>query len=375
MTKPAPRPTPKTGSTGATDPLSADVVGAALHSSESITALRLVGTEHDLALPPRNVLRIGTGAVDVRVPVLGTERPVSREHAELTRQGSDDGTWLQVVDLESTNGTFFEGARERDFAVKAGQRFSVATTELLVMDKSLARLRRVLEGFFGPTEHQLLDDNLTLLVEQDAILLLGGRGSERGHLAHAIHECSRRRRHPFREVRKPAGEPESLLADVEAAAHGTVFVSLDNLGARAGLSPLIKALFDPKYGVRPILAARDLAQVCAALSVTATRFRTLTVPPVRNRPHDVPALLDFMLAEWGSPHRVVELKPDRLAAMCEFEWPRNRAELRETAERLGALLAHRGNLSAAAKAIRQDYESFRRALARVGAITVQYRDE
>ena len=375
MTKPAPLPTPKTGSTGATDPLSADVVGAALHSSESITSLRVVGTEHELALPAKNVFRIGTGAVDVRVPVLGAQRPVSREHAELTRQGSDDGTWLQVVDLGSLNGTFFEGGRERDFAVKAGQRFSVASTELLVMDKSLAQLRRVLEGFFGATEHQLLDDHLTLLVEHDAILLLGDRGSERGHLAHAIHECSRRRRHPFREVRKPSGDPEALVADFRAAAHGTMFVSLDNLGGKAGVGPLIKLLFDPTYAVRPIIAARDLAQVCAALNVTATRFRPLTLPPVRERPGDIPALLDAMLAEWGSPHRVVELKPDRLAAMCDFEWPRNRAELRETAQRVGALLAHRGNLSAAAKAIHQDYESFRRALARVGAITVQHRDE
>lgn len=368
-------PTPPPGSTAATDPVSADVIGAALHASESIVSIRVVGTEHTLPLPPKNVFRIGTGAVDVRVPVLGDQRPVSRAHAELTRQGSEEGTWLQVVDLKSLNGTFFRGARERDFAVSAGQRFSVATTELLVMDQSLTRLRRALEGFISCTDHQLLDDTLTLLAEHDAIMLLGERGSERGHLAQAIHECSRRRGHPFREVKQPAAERAALLPDFKAAAHGTVFVSLDNLGGRAGLAALIKLMFDPKYAVRPIVAARDLAQVCAALNVDATRFRPLTVPPICKRPGDVPALLDSMLAELGSPHRVRELMPDRVQAMSEFNWPRNRAELRETAERLAALLAHRGNRSAAAKSINQDIESFRRALIRVGAISVQHRDE
>ena len=375
MRKPAPPPTPPLAALAPTDPVSADVIGASLHASESIKAFRVVGTKHSLALPPKNVFRIGTGAVDVRVPVLGAQRPVSREHAELTRQGSHEGTWLQVVDLNSTNGTFFRGARERDFAITAGQRFSLATTELLVMDQPLIRLRRVLEGFFGASEHQLLDDHLTLLAEHEAIMLLGDRGSERGHLAHAIHECSRRRGHPFRELKTTARDRESLLPDFKAAAHGTMFVSLDNLGGKAGISRLIELLFDPTYAVRPIIAARDLTQVCAALNVTATRFRPVTVPPVGRRPRDIPALLDMMLEEWGSPHRVAELRPDRLEAMCAFDWPRNRAELRETAQRLGALLAHGGNRSAAAKAINQDIESFRRALARVGAIEVQHRGE
>lgn len=364
MRKPATTPTPPPAQVAATDPLSADAIGAALHASESIKALRVVGTEHSLPLPAKNVLRIGTGAVDVRVPVLGDQRPVSREHAELTRQGSDEGTWLQVVDLQSTNGTFFRGARERDFAVSAGQRFSLATTELLVMDESPVRLRLVLEQFFGFTAHQTVDNLLTLLLEHDAILLLGDRGSERGHLAHAIRQCSRRRGHPFRELKRATGDRASLLPEFRDAASGTVFASLDNLGGKAGLATLTDLMFDPTYAVRPIIAARDLTQVCSALSVAATRFRAIAVPPVRTRARDIPALLDLMLEEWKSPHRVAQLRPDRLEAMCEFEWLRNRAELRETAERLAALIAHGGNHSAAAKSINQDVESFRRALAR-----------
>ncbi len=377
--KPPAAPPP---ATGPTDPEGAEKIGVTLHAAESILSLRVVGTEHDLRLPPKNVFVVGTGDVDVRVPVLGDQRMVSRRHAELTRQGSDDGTWLQVVDLASTHGTYFTKGRERDFPVRAGERFRLADTDLLVMDRSLTRLRDVLGGFFGFTQHQLLDDHLALLRENDLgqgdpILLLGDVGSERGHLADAIHRHSRRRDLPFREVKAPAADRATLMPDFEAATHGTLYVSLDNLGSRTPLAPLINLLFDRAYDVRPIITARDLPQVCGALNVAATRFKVLTVPPVCARPEDIPALLDMMLAEWGSPHRVAELPPERLAAMCAFGWPQNRADLRATARRLGALLAHPKNLSAAARSIgtAASAESFRVALARVGAIVVQPRDD
>lgn len=356
-------------------PVSVDATSAplaALRASEPITSLRVVGTRHDFLLPASEVFRIGAGAVDIQLPVLDAERPISFAHAELSRRGVA-GTWLQVVDLNSRNGTLFRGARETDFAVSAGQRFSLATTELLVMDAVLARLRRVLESFLSYTDHTRVDDALALLVEHEAILLLAPRGSECGRLARAIHACSRRRDHPFVELAQPARPRAALLPEFQAASRGTVFASLDDAGSCARLAALVGLLFDPVYAVRPIVAARDLARFATALHLDANRFRSLTMSPLRARPGDIPALLDAMLAEMGSPHRISELPPARLRAMSAHDWPGNRAELRETAERLAALLAHGGNRSAAARSIGHDLESFRRALVRVGALAVRRR--
>jgi len=365
--------------TGPTDPEGAEKIGVTLHAAESILSLRVVGTEHELRLPPKNVFVLGTGDVDVRVPVLGAARMVSRRHAELTRQGSGDGTWLQVVDLGSTHGTYFKKGRERDFPVRAGERFRVANTELLVMDRSLTHLRETLGGFFGFGQHPLLDDHLALLRDNDLgqnepLILLGDVGSERGHLAQALHRYSGRRSLPFRVLANPAADRNGLVPEFQAAAHGTLFVSLDNRGSRTPLAPLIKLLFDRTYDVRPIIAARTLPQVCGALNVASTRFKSLTVPPVCERRDDIPALFDMLLAEEGSPHRVTELPTDRLAAMCAFDWPQNRADLRATARRLSGLLAHPTSLTAAAKAVGMNDDSFRVGLARVGAIVVQRRE-
>jgi hypothetical protein len=368
----APSP-PTGGSDSSTESLPPDAAGAPMHSSDAIISLRVAGTSHEFVLPFSRSFRLGTGAeVEVRIPAAVAARKVSREHARLTRAGSSDATWLRVVDLGSTNGTSFNGVRQTDFAVSAGQRFKVATTELIVMDKVLVGLRRALGTFFGFDQHERLDDYLTLL-HVEPLVLLGDRGAERGHLADALHRGSSRRHRRFVEIDDPEQGRGALTALVEKAAGGTVFVSLDRLRQHASLAPLIGLVFNRQYDVHPTFAARSLKEARTVLNASADLFRPVTIPAIKERKEDIPALLDTMLEEQGSPHRVAELGSDRVAAMREYAWPRNRVELRETAARIAPLLAHGGNLSAAAAAIEQDYETYRRALARVGAIAVRHR--
>ncbi len=357
-----------------TESLPPDAAGAPMHSSDAIFALRVVGTAHEIALPFARSFRIGSGAgVEVRLPAEVAARKVSREHARLTREGAGDATWLRVKDLGSTNGTSFQGVRQADFAVSAGQRFKLATTELMVMDKVLVALRRALGGFVGCGEHQRLDDYITLL-HQEPLVLIGDRGSERGHLAEALHRGARRRHRRFVEIQDPEQSRAALTTLVEKAAGGTVFVSLDRLRPSAALAPLVALLLNRAHDVHPILAARTLKEARAVLSTAADLFRPLVIPAIGERSADVPAILDQMLQEQGSPHHVAELGADRLEAMRAYDWPRNRVELRETAIRLAPLLVHGGNLSAAAAAIDQDYETYRRALARVGAVAIRRRE-
>lgn len=347
-----------------------------LHSAQSIVGLQVCGTSRLLPLPAKNVMRLGRGDVEIPIPDDVVDRDlITREHAQLTRQGTDNGTWLHVVDLGSRYGTYFGKGREREFFVKAGQRFRVANTELMVMDRLLTELRRELGGFFGYAAHVVLDEHTQTLGSDVPVLLVGDRGTERGHLAQVIHHNSQRRGNCFEEVQVPTASREELTPIFRKADRGTVYVSLDQIGPRAGLSRLVELMFDGTYDVRPIIAARDHRVVCDALSTVMPRFSSVTVPPVNTHREDVPAILDTMLKERGSPHRTTELAADRRAAMCNYEWPRNRTELRETAERIAALLAHDGNMVAAAASIKQNYEWFRRSLGKVGAIEVKRRGE
>lgn len=379
MTKSPPRtppPPPPHAPTGPTDPSGSDRIVVPLHSAQSIVGLQICGTARFLPLPAKNVMRLGRGDVEIPIPDDVVDRDlITREHAQLTRQGTDNGTWLHVVDLGSRYGTFFGKGREREFFVKAGQRFRVANTELMVMDRLLTELRRELGGFFGYAAHDVLDEHTPTLGADVPVLLVGDRGTERGHLARAIHHNSQRRGNGFEEVKVPTASREALTPIFRKADRGTVYVSLDQIGPRTGLSRLVELMFDGTYDVRPIIAARDHRVVCDALSTVMPRFSSVTVPPVSTHREDVPAILDAMLKERGSPHRTAELAADRRAAMCNYEWPRNRTELRETAERIAALLAHGGNKVAAAASLKQDPEWFRRSLAKVGAIEVKRRGE
>jgi hypothetical protein len=339
-----------------------------LHGSESIVSLLMVGTGIELKLPPKNTFRAGRGStVDIQIPDVSGLPLVSREHVEFTRQGTADGTWLQVVDLGSTHGTSFKHGRERDFAVRAGERFRVADVELLVLDKALVRLRRTLGGFFGYSNHAAIDEHLSLGADDDPVVLIGPRGSERGHLALAIHQSSRRRSKHCANIDEPRGDKLTHLPTIEAAKHGTVFVSLDKVGPRSGIGPLVSLLFDPAYNVRPILAARDITAVTDALAQARSCLRQVTLPPVSEWRADVPALIDVMMEDdFGSPHRVAELARDRVAALAAHTWKENRVEVRRAARRLDAYLRHGRNMTAAANSIDEDYETYRKGLKQVG---------
>lgn len=376
MTKHLRPPVPPKAPTGPTAPDKEGRLEVPLHASESIVSLLVVGTGEELKLPPKNVFRAGRGSgVDVRIPDISGRALVSREHVEITRQGSEDGTWLQIVDLGSMHGTSFQKGRERDFPARAGERFRIADVELMPLDKPLQRLRHALGGFFGYSNHRVIDDHLVVLgTSEEPIVLIGPRGSERGHLAKAIHDNSRRRGKNFVVVKKAKADRPTLHPDFEAAKHGTLFVSLDGLGPRAAIGPLVSLMFDPDetYDVRPIIAARDVTVVSDAFAHVKSCLRHVTLPSVAAFRADVPALIDTMLEELASPHRVAELARDRVAALAAYDWNPaapavpNRADVRLAARRLHAYLEHGRNMTAAASWLKEDYETYRKGLKRVG---------
>lgn len=209
-----------------------------------------------------------------------------------------------------------------------------------------------------------------------AVLLRGENGTGKGVLARAIHARSKRSRRTFVTVHCPSlsaelleselfghargaftGAVEATEGKVAAAEGGTLF--LDEIGdLPLALQPkLLRFLQEKTYervgetrtrtGDVRILAAtnRDLEA-----DVAAGRFREdvlyrlnvieITLPPLRERRRDLPALADHLLKFFArqSGKGARRFSPEASAAIARHSWPGNLRELRNAIER-GVILA------------------------------------
>ncbi len=203
------------------------------------------------------------------------------------------------------------------------------------------------------------------------VLVLGESGTGKEVLARALHRESPRAAAPFVAV-SCAALTESLLESelfgyekgaftgaaartrgkIECADRGTLF--LDEIGdvtpkLQMDLLRVLESRQLFRVGgtaamnvdIRVIAATnRDLEE-----AVKAGRFRedlfyrlnvvTLRLPPLRERPSDVPLLVPVLLArlcaEMGRP--VPTVAPDAMQALCSHAWPGNVRELRNVLER------------------------------------------
>ena len=204
------------------------------------------------------------------------------------------------------------------------------------------------------------------------VLILGPSGSGKGVLAQAIHDASGRAPGPFVAVNVSALAPTLFEAELfgaeahaftdaealrrghlERAAGGSLL--LDEIGAlgleqQAGLLRVLDAsAFHRVGGDEPVpMRARILAATSADLPalVAAGQFRAdlfhrlsvyaLHVPPLAERPEDLPELARALLA--ASAERLAlrpcELSDDALDAMRQHRWPGNVRELDNALVRL-----------------------------------------
>jgi len=293
------------------------------------------------------------------------DRLASRVHAEIELR--DDGAW--VKDLGSKNGTFVNGVRVSLAQVPAGGTITIGNTRLTV---DVERERRAV----WPTERfgtlvgrsakmRELFLRLSRVASADAPVLINGEtGTGKEVVARAIHEASKRSKRPFVVVdcgALPANLLESELfghakgaftgavathlGAVEVAAEGTIF--LDEIGElplemqpkllRALESNTFRRVGETEH--RPIRARfvaathRNLAAMVNAGTFREDLYYRLAVLPVhipalRERPEDIPLLVEEMLKRRGSPSLGVPV--DELITRA---WVGNVRELRSFIER------------------------------------------
>jgi two-component system response regulator AtoC len=199
------------------------------------------------------------------------------------------------------------------------------------------------------------------------ILITGERGTGKRLLARRIHAASRRTgscveaggTEPGDSVlevelfgggRNTSATTSRAIGLLELAAHGTLFVpNVDTLPLKvqAKLSRAFEHGSFLRVGgtQRVDVSARLIASTSAEDLHTAAAERfsdallmyvgaiTLTLPPLRDRPGDVPLLAHHFLRALGG-EATPQLSSDAIGRLQEYEWPGNVRELRNLMERL-----------------------------------------
>jgi DNA-binding NtrC family response regulator len=321
------------------------------------------GKRYDLGLS----LRIGK-ATDNDVVI---DHPtVSRNHLVVRRQGDQ----FLVQDLDSTNGTFIDGAQIKEGFLRAGALLEVGDIQLRFqplfksLEVSPATDRRLgdLVGASVPMR-QIFALIQRIAPTDSTLLLVGETGSGKGAAARTIHKLSPRATGPFvifdcasvsenlieselfgHEKGAFTGAVAQRVGSLERADGGTLFLDeIDDLPL--DLQPkLLRALEDRefrrlgqsgathKFDTRVVAASKkDLwAQTQAGRFREDLYFRlsvfTVTLPSLRDRKEDIPLLVDAM-AQGPLWNRLSQKQHDQFE---HHTWPGNVRELRNAVERL-----------------------------------------
>jgi len=213
---------------------------------------------------------------------------------------------------------------------------------------------------------------LSRVAPTDATVLVGGEsGTGKELVARAIHRNSPRTSRPFVAI-NCAAIPEGLLESelfgyergaftgaqrqkkgrLEMADGGVVF--LDEIGEMAPslqvklLRVLQEREFERLGGARPISV--DIRLIAAtnkdlADAVKAGTFRedlyyrlnvvSVVVPPLRERPEDVPILAEYFVSKFAVKCKVKakKISPEAMSGLMNYDWPGNVRELENAIER------------------------------------------
>lgn len=253
--------------------------------------------------------------------------------------------------------------------------------ELVRLKREVAILR-ARDAAEVANQSALLQPSFDRLIELAArnddapVLILGETGTGKGFVARHIHDRSRRSAQPFVEINCASlnstffesevfGHERGAFTDarqakrglVEVAANGSVF--LDEIGELAlEVQPkLLKVIEEQRFRrLGGTTELRSAARVICATNqpmqtlVSEKRFRadlfyrlqvlTITMPPLRERPQELPQLIAHFMP------RGATLTADAERALAAYAWPGNIRELKNTLWR-ASILAEGRAISAA----------------------------
>jgi two-component system, NtrC family, response regulator GlrR len=311
---------------------------------------------------------------------------VSRFHCEV----AVDGDHVSIKDLGSRNGTFVDGVSIVHAHLKTGSRIAIGSSELeFGLGREPLRIEISKSARFGAlvgesTPMRAVFALLDRAAKSEATVLLSGEtGTGKEIAAESLHAASARGKGPFVVVDCGAIPGELLESELfghekgaftgavnaragafEVAEGGTVF--LDEIGELGlELQPKLLRVLERKH-LKRVGQSRYVpvdVRVIAATNrnlqseVNSRRFRAdlyyrlavleVRLPALRERPEDVPLLVEHILAGLGAssqPEAAVLRGEAAALELMRHPWPGNVRELRNYVERCLAL-ADRGPLS------------------------------
>lgn len=225
----------------------------------------------------------------------------------------------------------------------------------------------------SPVMTNVLKTVCKIAKSSSSVLILGESGTGKELIASAVHRLSNRARHNYVAINCSA-IPEDLLeaelfghekgaftgADRKRighfgiANHGTIF--LDEIGDMPPRlqAKLLRILQEKKYtpvgssevkevDVRIVAATNvDLEEAVKSQKFRLDLYYRLNVlpirlPPLRERPTDIPYLLEYFLEQANHSHALAEpcwFNEDVIDILCRFSWPGNVRHLQNLIERL-----------------------------------------
>ncbi|QSQ15515.1 sigma 54-interacting transcriptional regulator [Myxococcus landrumensis] len=316
--------------------------------------------------------RLGSEATsDIVLP----DRAVSRQH--LILEVGEEA--VRAVDPGSRNGSFCEGMRFSELEVRPGATLTLGTTELRLMPEG-ERAKTVplssrasFGGLVGNSRR--MREVFTVLERLTAgesdVLIQGETGTGKELCAEAIHVHGTRSKGPF-VIADLAGIPPQLLESelfghvkgaftgahgdragaFERAHGGTLF--LDEVGELPlEVQPRLLRVLERRqvkrmgandyrtFNVRVVAAThQDLEGAVKQGRFRGDLFHRLAVlrvvlPSLRERPEDIPLLIDTVLERMGRPPSA--LSDVTRALLTQYPWPGNVRELRNVVDRVVSL--------------------------------------
>ena len=223
----------------------------------------------------------------------------------------------------------------------------------------------------SPKMRQVFDLIIQAAPSRSSILIQGESGTGKELVARAIHSNSSRSEQPFVAVNSGSVSPEllesTLFGHVRDAFAGAVYPKkgLFDLADRGTLffDEIASVPLDTQAKLLRIIQDREFTRLGDVESVSADvrviaatntdlrqtmedgRFRedlfyrlhvvTITLPPLRARKDDIPLLVQHFLHKYGDENRKADLEvaPDALDLLTEYDWPGNVRELENVVER------------------------------------------
>jgi FHA domain len=225
-----------------------------------------------------------------KLRLIDTSHRVSREHAELSWQGSH---WV-LRDLGSKNGLWVDGQRCQTLSVRPGLEIGIGGLTLVAETAALIDLRCFLSRILGwANDRAIIDRALrairTARAQRTALMLVGP--DDMVAIAHSIHRRTQGPSRPFVlcDPRRQPSEP-SLHAPASrrfaaealtAAIGGTLCLRADRLPS--DFDVVGEALRDPSIPVQVVGCADHLDPRLHLMLATAP----IIVPPLTERPLEI----------------------------------------------------------------------------------------